>query len=286
MSLATDLQMLSAFRSHFETLGSLKDIQKFDKRLKSSPDKESYRKLMLLLVLLPKQVCDLAEKVYLTRNIVSASTGFAAGYAAGKLVDTNKDASSSKTAITAVGAVASAHVVSSFAPSIVLNRDASEYDLPPDGSTEKAKEVISAEFKDKLTNGKLRLAALLDELKISEFKVMEFMRLYGKLSTDEKREYFYVDADDTDDAEKTRREALRGLITEPQVDLLISTLNSAHAHLRRILLTWLSVELGAGAIGAYHGYQRSGLASALGFFLLGTTGLGLGLAQGFAKPVE
>lgn len=75
-------------------------------------------------------------------------------------------------------------------------------------------------------------------------------------------------------------------ITPEQKDNFIEVMSSAIKNIKRSITIYLVTNAALMGAAGYHGYKRSGMLSAVGFFLLGSTGVGLGLAQGFAKPIK
>lgn len=86
---------------------------------------------------------------------------------------------------------------------------------------------------------------------------------------------------------KERETALTELgLNSEQVKAYENAIQKAVDEAINAISLYLGIGLTVSAVSAYHGYKRSGGLGALGFFLAGKTGLGVALAQGFAKPVH
>lgn len=75
-------------------------------------------------------------------------------------------------------------------------------------------------------------------------------------------------------------------LTASEREEFLSVMESAIKNIKLTLLIYFTTGLAMRGAAGYHGYKRSGGLSALGFFLLGGSGLGLALAQGFAQPIK
>lgn len=74
-------------------------------------------------------------------------------------------------------------------------------------------------------------------------------------------------------------------LTSAQLSAFVTDLDAALAEAETGLKVGLAAVLTSMALSGYHGYKRSGVASAVGFTLMGPVGLGLGIRQGFARPL-
>lgn len=92
---------------------------------------------------------------------------------------------------------------------------------------------------------------------------------------------------EADTLSEAQRDALAKTlnVTPAQLSTFFSDVKAATTEAISSLKLALATSLVISALGAYHGYQRSGGLSALGFALSGSAGLGVALRQGFAKPL-
>lgn len=88
-----------------------------------------------------------------------------------------------------------------------------------------------------------------------------------------------------DDAQTAELLGLLG-VTQAQLDVSFSEGLGALGSALGALLLLATLTLTTAIAGAVHGYKRSGGLSALGFFMLGPTGLGMALKQGYGKPLS
>jgi len=84
-----------------------------------------------------------------------------------------------------------------------------------------------------------------------------------------------------------RKKVLEELgLTEADIKTFEGVVENSAKDMISALTMLIAIALTVGVANAYHGYKRSGGLSALGFFLSGSTGLGVALAQGYGKPIS
>lgn len=114
-----------------------------------------------------------------------------------------------------------------------------------------------------------KLYELIKDINVKTEDVSKFRREFNSLTKDDRKAILAAIGVNDEEADK---------YFKVMTDALKSILQTA------IIYAGVAVSLSVAS--GYHGYKRSGALSALGFFLLGGTGVGLGLAQGFAKPIK
>lgn len=234
MSLQHDIESLALYKAHFGSVRQLRLNGTLLEDIKSSPEVRACAKCVI------EQVDDILKATTRMSQITPllfTASGIGGGYAAAKLINTNRNPSALKTSATVLAA--------SFAQLAVTTGGG--YALSPHLHIQEMQAACAAASTDAEA-----MAA-----RINNLSPEEHTQLLNELG-----------------------------VTKAQLDQIISHTFAALAGLTAAIFWCVAVNFTSSIVGAVHGYKRSGGLGALGFFLAGTPGLGVAMAQGFAEPLS